>query len=345
MQNKKSKILVTGGIGYIGSHTAVALIEQNYEVIIVDNLSNSHLFILDRIEQISGVRPKYYNMDVCDAVQMDKLFAENSDISGVIHFAAYKAVGESVAEPLKYYHNNLGGLVTLIQSMQKHQVKNLVFSSSCSVYGNATQLPVDENCPLQPAESPYGNTKRICEEILVDTTKTGTINAIALRYFNPIGAHESGLIGELPIGQPSNLIPVITQTAAGLRDMITVFGSDYNTPDGTCIRDYIHVVDIADAHVAAVERMLNNKQLYTYELYNLGTGEGVSVKHAINTFEATTGVKANHQYGPRRDGDVIQIWADCTKSNKELGWKTKLSLADAMISAWKWQQEILKLGL
>jgi len=340
MSNTKHKILVTGGMGYIGSHTTVALITQGYDVIIVDNLSNSHAFILDRIEQISGIRPKYYNMDVCDAGQMEKLFAENSDVAGVIHFAAFKAVGESVTEPLKYYHNNIGGLVTLLDAMRNHNIYNIVFSSSCSVYGNATQLPVDENCPLQPAESPYGNTKRICEEILVDTTKTGSANVIALRYFNPIGAHESGLIGELPIGQPSNLVPVITQTAAGLRDMITVFGHDYNTPDGTCIRDYIHVVDLADAHVAAVARLLENKQLQPYELYNLGTGEGVSVKQAIDTFEAATGVKANHQYGPSRDGDVVQIWADCTKANKELGWKTKISLADAMKSAWKWQQTL-----
>jgi UDP-glucose 4-epimerase len=332
------KVLVTGGTGYIGSHSVVELQSQGYDVYIIDNLSNSYEFVVDRITQISGIRPTFYKGSLTNADDLKSFFTKYGAMDAVIHFAAYKAVGESVENPLKYYHNNLSGLVLLLEAMEASGSKNIVFSSSCSVYGNTDVLPVTEDAPLAKAESPYGNTKRICEEILYDTTTTQKLACIALRYFNPVGAHPTALIGELPIGTPSNLIPVITQTAAGLRDMITIYGHDYPTVDGTCIRDYIHVVDLAKAHVCAVQRLINQNQKASYEVFNLGTGRGASVLEAIQTFEAVTGVKLNWQMGARRAGDVVQIWSDCKYSNEVLGWKTELSLAEALSSAWKWQQ-------
>ncbi len=335
-----SKILVTGGTGYIGSHSVVELQASGHEVFIVDNLSNSYESVISNIEKISGTKPHFAQLDLCEAEKLNVYFKENGPFDAVVHFAAYKAVGESVEQPLKYYRNNLQGLTNLLEAMQQGGSKNLVFSSSCSVYGNATNLPVTENTPLMKAESPYGNTKVICEAIIEDVCKTGTLNAISLRYFNPVGAHPSALIGELPIGSPSNLVPVITQTAAGLRDTVTVHGNDYPTPDGTCIRDYIHVVDLAKAHVKAVERLLANKIVEGCEIFNLGSGTGSSVLQAIIAFEESTGEKLNWQLGPRRAGDVVQIWSDCKKSNDILGWKTELTLHDAMKTAWEWQRQL-----
>lgn len=332
------KVLVTGGIGYIGSHTVVCLLEQGYEVVIADNLSNSHGFILEHIVEIAGKKPSFYQINICDEEALDLLFEKEKNIEAVIHFAAYKAVGESVLDPLKYYKNNINGLVTLLQVMQKRHCFKIVFSSSCSVYGNTQVLPVTEETPFMLAESPYGNTKQIGEEILKDVSLTSNLHAIALRYFNPVGAHQSGLLGELPIGVPNNLIPVITQSAAGLRGNITVYGNDYDTIDGTCIRDYIHVIDIAEAHVKAIE--WNDFEKQNFEIFNLGSGTGTSVLQAINAFEKATGLKLNYNIGPRREGDVEKIWSDCLKSNQKLGWKTKLTIEDAMLSSWNWQKLI-----
>jgi len=337
----KKKILVTGGTGYIGSHTTVELIEAGYEVVILDNLSNSEESVVDRISEITGVKPHLEIIDVCDKIKLDKFFENHNDISAIIHFAAYKAVSESVSKPLDYYKNNLVSLMNLLDAMKKFSIPSLVFSSSCTVYGQPEKLPVTEDSPLQPATSPYGNTKQVCEQIIRDTTFADkNIKAIALRYFNPIGAHPSALIGELPRGVPENLVPYITQTAYGLRDELKVFGNDYNTPDGSCLRDYLHVVDLAMAHVVAVKRLIEARNRNNYEVFNLGTGDGVSVLEAIRSFEKVTGIKLKYKIVERRPGDIEKIWADPSFANKELGWKTLRSLDEAMKSAWEWEKKI-----
>ena len=338
-----SRILVTGGTGYIGSHTAVELMQQGYDVTIVDNLSNSSIDVLDGIAEIVGRKPEFANVDCGNFMDLDQVFKQYPDIEGVIHFAASKAVGESVEKPLLYYRNNLGSLVTLLEVMRLHGVKNLVFSSSCTVYGqpDAEHLPVDETAPIQKALSPYGNTKQINEEIICDEAHADkTLHATILRYFNPIGAHPSALIGELPNGVPQNLLPFITQTAAGLRPELKVFGNDYNTPDGSCIRDYIYVVDLAKAHVKAIDRMLNAKDRQQVEVFNLGTGTGLSVLTLINEFEAATGVKIPYTIVGRREGDIEQVWAAPEKANKILGWKADTPIRDVLASAWKWEKHI-----
>lgn len=338
-----SRILVTGGTGYIGSHTAVELMQRGYDVTIVDNLSNSSIDVLDGIAEIVGRKPEFANVDCGNFMDLDQVFKQYSDIEGVIHFAASKAVGESVEKPLLYYRNNLGSLVTLLEVMRMHGVKNLVFSSSCTVYGqpDAQHLPVDETAPIQKALSPYGNTKQINEEIICDEAHADkTLNATILRYFNPIGAHPSALIGELPNGVPQNLLPFITQTAAGLRPELKVFGNDYNTPDGSCIRDYIYVVDLAKAHVKAIDRMLNAKDRQQVEVFNLGTGTGLSVLTLIKEFEAATGVKIPYTIVGRREGDIEQVWAAPEKANKILGWKADTPIRDVLASAWKWEKHI-----
>jgi UDP-glucose 4-epimerase len=332
-------ILVTGGAGYIGSHTSVELLNRGYHVFIIDNLSNSRAEVIDAVEKIAGKKISFHHFDLGDKEAVEFFFNQNK-IDATIHFAAYKAVGESVEDPLKYYRNNLLSLINLLEVYQKRNLNNFIFSSSCSVYGQSKKQPIDESAPLAKAESPYGNTKQIGEEILSDTIRVSNINGISLRYFNPAGAHESALIGEYPLGTPSNLVPVITQTAIGLRALTTVFGSDYNTPDGTCIRDYIHVVDIARAHIAAVERLLENKNKRKFEIFNLGTGKGKTVIEVIHAFEKTTGVKLNYKIGERRAGDVEKIWADASLANSELGWKAEKSLEEIMSSAWKWEKEL-----
>ncbi|MEH0156123.1 UDP-glucose 4-epimerase GalE [Limibacter armeniacum] len=335
------KILVTGGTGYIGSHTVVELQQQGYEVVIVDDLSNSDIEVLDRIETITGIRPTFEQFNLIDAEKTDALFAKHNDLSAVIHFAASKAVGESVEKPLLYYQNNISSLINLLNAMRKHNVQNMVFSSSCTVYGQPDVLPVTEEAPTKPAESPYGNTKQICEEILRDTASAyPEIKAIALRYFNPVGAHDSALIGELPKGVPMNLVPFITQTAIGLREQLSVFGSDYDTPDGTCIRDYIHVVDLAKAHIIAAERMLEAKGKADFEFFNLGTGTGSTVLQVIKAFESVNGIKLNYKIVDRRPGDIEKIWADTDIANKELGWKTERDLDNMMETAWKWEKNL-----
>jgi len=339
----KKKILVTGGTGYIGSHTSVELIEEGYDVVIIDNLYNSEAEVVDGIEKITGVRPVLEVFDLCDKNKLDLFFKNNKDIAAIIHFAAYKAVGESVRKPLEYYRNNLDSLMNLLGAMQNYGICNMVFSSSCTVYGQPEKLPVTEDNPFQSALSPYGNTKQIGEEIIRDiTTASDKIKAISLRYFNPIGAHPSALIGELPRGVPENLVPYITQTAIGLRDELRVFGNDYDTPDGSCIRDYLHVSDLAKAHVVAVKRLIDNKNKKNYEVFNLGTGKGVSVLEAIQSFEKVTGVKLKYKITGRRQGDIVKIWADPTFANKELGWKTVYSLDDCMKTAWEWEKQIRK---
>ncbi|MBJ6117508.1 UDP-glucose 4-epimerase GalE [Pontibacter sp. BT310] len=332
------KILVTGGAGYIGSHTVVELQQAGYDPVIVDNFSNSEERSLEGIKAILGQEVKCHRIDCTDAAALGNVFEQEQNIVGVIHFAAYKAVGESVEKPLMYYHNNVGSLVTLLQVMKEFDVQKLVFSSSCTVYGIPEQLPVTEQTPVQKANSPYGNSKKVCEEILTDLANSGNSNikSIALRYFNPIGAHPSAQIGELPLGVPNNLVPFITQTAAGIREQITVFGDDYDTPDGTCIRDYVYVVDLAKAHVVAIERLLQNKA-DAIELFNVGTGQGNTVLEAIHAFERATGVKLNYKIGPRRPGDIPKIYADVTKATEELGFKTNSTLEQAMKSAWDWQ--------
>lgn len=339
----KYKILVTGGTGYIGSHTAVELIKNGYEVVIIDNLSNSRRDVLEGIESITGVMPLFENFDLCDYAELDQFFQKHNDIKAIIHFAASKAVGESVAQPLKYYRNNIQSLTNMLELMGKYDISNLAFSSSCTVYGQPKKLPVTEKSPILPAESPYGNTKQICEEIIRDTVHAfNSIHAISLRYFNPVGAHESTKLGELPIGIPANLVPFITQTAAGLRKELSVFGNDYDTIDGSAVRDYIHVVDLAKAHVIAVERMIQKKQKSNYEVFNLGTGNGYSVLEVIKAFEKSTGVKLNYKIVPRRAGDIEKVWADTTFANEELGWKAKLNLESMMSSSWKWQQFLME---
>lgn len=337
----KKKILVTGGTGYIGSHTSVELLEEGYDVVIIDNLSNSERNVVDGISKITGKTPGLEVFDLCNREKLDNFFKSHSEISAVIHFAAFKAVGESVRKPLEYYRNNLVSLINLLDSMKRYDIPHIVFSSSCTVYGQPDELPVTENAPLQPAVSPYGNTKQIGEEIIRDTTfSENSIKAISLRYFNPIGAHPTGLIGELPRGVPENLVPYITQTAIGLREELKVFGNDYDTPDGYCIRDYLHVSDLAKAHVKAVNRLLEGRNKKNYEVFNLGMGKGVSVLEAIRSFERVSGQKLRYRITGRRPGDIEKIWADPAYANKELGWQTVYSLDDAMKSAWEWEKNL-----
>jgi UDP-glucose 4-epimerase len=339
----KKRIVVTGGTGYIGSHTAVELMNEGYEVILIDNLYNSEAVVADRIGEITGTKPQLEVFDLCKRKKLNKFFRENRDISAIVHFAAYKAVGESVNRPLEYYRNNLLSLMNLLDAMKEFSIPSIVFSSSCTVYGQPEKLPVTEDSPMQPAISPYGNTKQIGEEIIRDTISASKeLKAISLRYFNPIGAHPSGLIGELPRGVPENLVPFITQTAYGLRDELKVFGNDYNTPDGSCIRDYLHVVDLAKAHVIAVKRLVEGKNKKNYEVFNLGTGMGVSVLDAIKSFERVTGMKLKYRITGRRAGDIEKIWADPSFANKELGWKTVSSLDEAMKTAWEWEKNLRK---
>jgi UDP-glucose 4-epimerase len=336
-----AKIVVTGGLGYIGSHTVVELVNAGYDPIIIDDLSNSQTGILDQLTKIIGFKPTFYQFDLCDEKKLKEFTEKEPDIEGIIHFAAFKAVGESVQKPLKYYHNNLLSLTNLLSAYSGKDI-SFVFSSSCTVYGQPDVLPVNENAPVKPAQSPYGNTKQIAEEILKDTIASGEAKkVIALRYFNPVGAHETALIGELPIGVPQNLVPFITQTAIGKRNKITVFGNDYNTKDGSCVRDYIHVVDLAKAHVAALKLMESN-HFAGYDVFNLGTGNGNTVLEIITAFENTTGVKLNYEIGPRRSGDVEQVWGDVTKSAKELNWKAELDIDTMMASAWAWEQYLSK---
>ncbi len=333
-----AKILVTGGLGYIGSHTVVALMANGHQVCVVDDLSNSSLNVLEGISKITGKKPEFHQFDLRDISATRKYFKAQQSLDGIIHFAASKAVGESVDNPLLYYHNNLGGLVNLLMHTS---AKNIIFSSSCTVYGIPDVLPITESAPIKPAMSPYGNTKQIGEEILRDTTQADSnLNVIALRYFNPIGAHESAWIGELPIGVPQNLVPFITQTAAGLRSELQVFGHDYPTADGTCIRDYIHVMDLALAHVIAVERLLNQSNLERFELFNVGTGSGSSVLEVIESFERVNGVSLPYKLASRREGDVVEIYADTTKAFDVLGWKAEQSLDDALKSAWLWERHV-----
>lgn len=338
------KILVTGGLGFIGSHTVVELQEEGFEVVIIDNCSNASEDVLDGITEITGKRPEFVRMDLRDRPDVEAFFQKHDDVAGVIHFAASKAVGESVENPLLYYENNINTLVYVLKELAKRDRARFIFSSSCTVYGQADEMPITEGAPVKPAESPYGNTKQIGEEIISDTCKVNPgLHAISLRYFNPIGAHPSAAIGELPMGVPQNLVPFITQTAAGLREQLSVFGDDYPTPDGTCIRDYIHVVDLAKAHVKALSRLLNEKNDSNYEVFNVGTGTGSSVKEVIRSFERVSGENLKHVIAPRRPGDVIQAYADTTKANNTLGWKAKSTLDDAMRSAWKWEKKIRNL--
>lgn len=336
----KKGVLVTGGTGYIGSHTAVELIEAGYEVVIIDNLSNSDESVLEGIEAITGGRPDFVKADCRDIVALEELF-DKGKFNSIIHFAAAKAVGESVEKPLDYYHNNLLSLINILSLMRKYNVSNLVFSSSCTVYGQPDVLPATEQTPRLEAESPYGNTKRISEDIIRDSVKAyGTIKAIALRYFNPIGAHPSALIGELPRGVPNNLLPYVTQTAAGIREVLSIFGDDYDTPDGFCIRDYIDINDLAAAHVAALDRMIGSKMKESYEVFNIGTGRGVSTMEIVKTFEKVNDLNLNYRITGRRAGDIEAMWADPTYANEELGWYARKSLYETLRSAWKWQQRL-----
>lgn len=342
----KPRILVTGGTGYIGSHTVVELQKAGYPVVIIDNLSNSNKEVLDGIERITGIRPEFVEADCTDIKALDKLFADYPGIKGIINFAASKAVGESMQKPILYYRNNLATLLNLLEEMPIHGVKGIVFSSSCTVYGEPDVNPVTEQSPIKKATSPYGNTKQISEEIITDVINAGApIKSVILRYFNPVGAHPSAEIGELPNGVPQNLIPYLTQTAMGIRKELSVFGDDYNTPDGSCIRDYIDVVDLAKAHVIAVERMLEDKSDEKIEIFNLGTGNGLSVLQLINTFEEATGVKVPHKIVGRRAGDIEKVWANPTHANKVLGWKADTPIADTMRSAWAWQCKLRERGI
>lgn len=335
------KVLVTGGLGFIGSHTVVELQEKGFEVVIVDDLSNSSIDVLEGIEAITGKSPIFEKLDLKEKYDVENFFKKHKDIKGIIHFAASKAVGESVEKPLMYYENNLNTLIYVLKEVLKLKESNFIFSSSCTVYGQADEMPIKEQAPVKPAESPYGNTKQIGEEVIMDTCKVyPDFKAISLRYFNPIGAHPSAKIGELPIGVPQNLVPYITQTAAGIRQELSVFGNDYPTPDGTCIRDYIHVVDLAKAHVVALERLLQNTNKSNYEVFNIGTGCGSSVLEVIESFERVSGLKLNYKFADRRPGDVVKAYADTSKSNEELGWKAQSTLDEAMLSAWKWEKHI-----
>lgn len=341
---KKHKVIVTGGTGYIGSHTSVELIENNFEVLILDNLSNSKMEVLDGIEKITGIRPHFEQIDVSDKEILFETLSKYNDYDSIIHFAAYKAVGESVEKPLKYYENNLSTLINILESMDKFNISNIVFSSSATVYGQPDKLPVTEKAPFKPADSPYGNTKQIAEEIIHDTILSNkSLKAISLRYFNPIGAHPSALIGELPIGVPNNLVPFITQTAIGKRKELEVFGDDYNTPDGSAIRDYINVVDLAKAHVTSIKRMINSKTNQNLEVFNLGTGKGSSVLEIVNAFEKSTGVKLNYSIVGRRLGDVESVYADTQYANNELGWKAQIGIEETLLSAWNWEKYCSKL--
>lgn len=340
-----TKILVTGGTGYIGSHTAVELQQAGYEVVIIDNLSNSNAGVIDGIESITGIRPVFVEGDCTDIATLRRLFEENPGIKGIINFAASKAVGESVQKPLLYYRNNLNTLINLLDLMPEYGVEGIVFSSSCTVYGEPDFNPIDENAPIKPATSPYGNTKQISEEIITDYVHSGApIKSIILRYFNPIGAHPSAKIGELPLGVPQNLVPYLTQTAAGIRKELTVFGDDYDTPDGSCIRDYIDVVDLAKAHVIAMKRMLSPEDSQKIEIFNLGTGRGLSVLELISAFESATGVKVPYRIGARREGDIEKIWACPDKANNILGWRADVPITETMRNTWAWQQHIMSPG-
>lgn len=338
----KKKVLVTGGTGFIGSHTVVELIENGYETILIDNLHNSEAIVAQRIGDITGVVPQLEIIDMRDKAAMGKFFAmQGSSIDAVIHFAAFKSVGESARKPLDYYYNNLVSLLNLLEETRKHGIKSLVFSSSCTVYGQPDKLPVSETSPLKPAMSPYGRTKKICEDILADTVEAvKELKVVSLRYFNPIGAHPSALIGELPRGIPENLVPFITQTAYGIREELKVYGDDYDTPDGSCIRDYIHVVDLAKAHVSALHRLVNNKNKTNFEVFNIGTGKGVSVFEAIESFQRVSGVKLKYRIIGRRSGDIEKIWADTSLANSELGWKAESTVDDAMKTAWEWEKSL-----
>ncbi len=334
------KILVTGGLGFIGSHTVVELQNEGYEVVIIDNLSNSSIDVLDRIISITGKQPIFENIDLKDQVALQQFFNNHKNIDGIIHFAASKAVGESVEKPLKYYHNNISTLIFLLEEMSANNVSNFIFSSSCTVYGQADSMPITESAPFKPAESPYGNTKQVGEEIIYDTTKSSDLKAIALRYFNPIGAHYSANIGELPIGVPQNLIPYVTQTAMGIREELSVFGGDYHTADGTAVRDYIHVVDLAKAHIVALKRLIENNNKSNFEVFNIGTGKGSSVLDVIKAFEKVSNKRLNYKIVDRREGDIIEAYADTSLANTELKWKAEYNLEDALASAWKWQQTL-----
>ena len=342
----KKRILVTGGTGYIGSHTVVELQNSGYDVVIIDNLSNSQSEVIDNIAQITGIRPAFERVDCLDYKGFDAALANYPGIEAVIHFAASKAVGESVQKPLLYYRNNLVSLINLLELMPKHGIKNIVFSSSCTVYGQPDELPVTEQAPIKKAESPYGNTKQINEDIIRDTVASGApVNAILLRYFNPIGAHSTALLGEMPNGVPQNLIPYLTQTAIGIREKLSVFGNDYDTPDGSCIRDFIHVVDLAKAHVVAIDRLLDKKQKKNVEVFNIGTGRGLSVLELIDLFEKATGVKLNYQIVGRRTGDIEKVWANSEFANKELGWQASESIENTLRSAWNWQLKLRERGI
>ena len=342
----KGKILVTGGTGYIGSHTVVELQNSGYEVVIVDNLSNSNADVVDNIEKVSGIRPAFEMVDCLDFNAMNAVFDKHPGIKAIIHFAASKAVGESVQKPLLYYRNNLVSLINVLELMPMHNVQGIVFSSSCTVYGQPDILPVTESAPIKKAESPYGNTKQVNEEIIQDTVASGSpISAILLRYFNPIGAHPTALLGELPNGVPQNLVPFLTQTAMGIREQLSVFGDDYDTPDGSCIRDFINVVDLAKAHVIAIDRILESKQAEPVEVFNIGTGRGLSVLELIKGFEESTGVKLNYKIVGRRAGDIEKVWADPDKANNVLGWTAKETIEDTLRSAWAWQLKLRELGI
>lgn len=340
--SKNPHILVTGGTGYIGAHTVVELQQAGYQVTIIDNLSHSYAEVVDRIYEITGTRPGFSAFDLCDQHALFQFFQANHDLAGVIHFAAFKSVGESVEHPLAYYENNLASTVNLLKAMQAFDCPAMVFSSSCTVYGEPDQIPVSEDSPVKKAESPYGNTKHIGEDIIADSCHAYGLKGISLRYFNPIGAHDSALIGEWALGKPENLVPFITQTAMGIRSAVTVFGNNYPTEDGTCIRDYIHVVDVAKAHLKALEKLLARSQQKPYDYFNIGTGEGYSVLQAIRAFEQATGVHVPYQIGDRRPGDVTKVYADTQKANRELGWKAERSLDNMMATAWEWEKAINK---
>ena len=337
------KVLVTGGLGYIGSHTVVELQNAGFEVVIIDNLSNSSLEVLDGIIEITGKTPLFEKIDLRQKSEVIQFFEKYQDISGIIHFAASKAVGESVENPLLYYENNLSTLIYLLQACNNYTIENFIFSSSCTVYGEPDKLPIDESAPIKNATSPYGNTKQISEEILNDSCKVSNLKSIALRYFNPIGAHDSSKIGELPLGIPKNLVPFITQTAAGLRDQLSVFGDDYPTEDGSCIRDYIHVVDLAKAHVVALERLLKDRNSNQFETFNIGTGKGSSVLEVVHAFEKVTQQKLNYKIVNRREGDVISVYADTKKANDVLGWKAEKSMEESLLSSWNWEKKVRKI--
>lgn len=342
----KTRILVTGGAGYIGSHTSVELQNAGYEVIIVDNLSNSTVDAIHGIERITGIKPAFEQVDCNDIKALDAVFSKYPGIKGIIHFAASKAVGESVQKPLLYYRNNIDSMLNLLELMPKHNVEGFVFSSSCTVYGEPDQNPIDETAPIKPAASPYGNTKQINEEIIADYITSGApIKSIILRYFNPVGAHPSAEIGELPNGVPQNLVPFITQTGIGVREQLSVFGDDYDTPDGSCIRDFINVVDLAKAHVIAIDRMVQNKSKEKVEIFNLGTGNGLSVLELIKVFEKVSNSKLNYKIAPRRGGDITKIWAEPTKANTVLGWTAVENIEDTMRSAWNWQLKLREKGI